>query len=138
MRGNEDKVKREVTLHADRSEVWQALTEPALVEQWLADEAELDLREGGDVVFRYRDGEERRGTVHELIEEERLWIRWRRDSRQATDVEFVLADAAAGTRLLVVESVVADAVSASARAWEGRLFSLEVLALSRGAALLHA
>ena len=127
-------VRRAVTLQASREEVWRALTEPKLAEQWLADEVELDLRDDGDVVFRYDGGGERHGQVSELVEEERLRIRWLRDPRG--EVEFVLADAAAGTRLVVVESASVSAPSAMAGSWGDRLFALEVLSLVRGAAAL--
>ncbi len=134
MSEGERPIKREVTLHASRDEVWRALTEAELAEQWIADEVELDLRRGGEVVFRYDGGEERHGRVREVVEEERLRIRWRRDSRPESEVEFVLADAAAGTRLIVVESVPARVPFASAGGWRDRLFALEVLALTGGAA----
>ena len=135
---SQHEVKREVTLPADREEVWQALTEPVLVEQWLAEEVEIDLREGGEIRLRYEGGEERRGTVEEVIEEERLRIRWRRESRPETHVDFVLADAGAGTRLVVVESVRAPVGLVSTGGWDARLFTLEVFMLGRGAALLRA
>jgi uncharacterized protein YndB with AHSA1/START domain len=131
-------VKREVTLHAAREEVWRALTDPELAEQWLADEVELELREGGEVVLRYDDAPERRGRVREVRDEERLRISWRRDSQPESDVEFVLADAAAGTRLVVVESRRSGGPLASGSGWEERLLSLEVLALVRGAAHVRA
>lgn len=131
-------IKRELTLPASREEVWEALTEPALIEEWLADEVELDLRAGGEVVFRYEGGEERQGSVEEVVEEERLRIRWRRESWPQTCVEFVLADAAAGTRLVVVESVPAPLAHAAAGGWGARLFALEVSVIGRGAALLCA
>ena len=135
---NEHATRRQVTLHAARDEVWRALTEPELAEQWLADVVELDLREDGEVAFRYDGGEERRGRVREIVEEERLRIRWRRDGRPESEVEFVLADAAAGTRLVVVESAVSPEPQASAGSWADRLFALEVLALGRGALTLVA
>lgn len=136
MQENEREVRREVTLHAGREDVWQALTEPELIERWLADGAELDPREGGEVVFRYDGGEERRGRVEEIVREERLRIRWRRQAFGESEVEFVLADAAIGTRLIVVESAPALAPVATTAAWDDRLFALEVMSLRRGAALL--
>ena len=136
---SEREIRREVTLHAERDEVWQALTEPDLVRQWLADEADLDLHEGGEVVLRYDGGEERRGRVEEIVRRERLRIRWRRDSRGESDVEFVLADAAAGTRLVVIESVSLAGPRSSVGAWDERLFALEVVSLGlRSGALLPA
>ena len=125
-------IERQVTLHATRREVWRALTEAELAEAWLAGEVEIDPCEGGEVVFRYDGGEERRGHVREVVEEERLRIRWRRGSGSESEVEFVLADAAAGTRLSVFELVSAPAPFASAGAWGDRLFALEVLTLGRG------
>jgi len=131
MTNNDHTVMREVTLHAGRDEVWRALTEPELAEQWLADEVELDLREDGEAVFRYESGEERRGRVREVVEEERLRICWRRGSRPESEVEFLLADAAAGTRVVVVESAPARSTLA-AGSWGDRLFALEVVSLTRG------
>lgn len=136
MSDNEHAVTREVTLHAGRDEVWRALTEPELAEQWLADEVELDLRDGGEAVFRYKGGEERRGRVREVVAEERLRICWRRGSRVESEVEFVLADAAAGTRVVVVESAPARTTIAAVGSWGDRLFALEILCLRRGAVAL--
>lgn len=149
---SERQVKREVTLHASRDEVWRALTDPDQAEQWLADDVELDLCEGGEVVFRYEGEDERRGHVEEILERERLRIRWRRDSRSESEVEFVLADAATGTRLIVTESVAAvgslasgagpsdalESLAACPPGWGDRLLALEVLTLSRGAVTLVA
>lgn len=131
MSENELEVRREVTLHAGRDEVWEALTDPEVAERWLADEVELDAREGGEVRFRYGDGEERRGRVEEAVHEERLRIRWRRGSRGEGEVEFVLVDAAEGTRLVVVESARTHGPVVSAGRWEERLFRLELVALAR-------
>ena len=129
-------IRREVMLHAAREDVWSALTEPELIERWLADEVELDPREGGEVRFRYEDGEERRGRVEEIVPAERLRIRWRREQRSETEVEFVLADAAVGTRLLVIESGPALAPRASAAAWADGLLRLEVMCLDGGVTAL--
>ena len=136
MSEDELQIRREVTLHAAREDVWSALTEPELIERWLADEVDLDPREGGEVRFRYENGEERRGRVEEIVPAERLRIRWRRERRSESEVEFVLADAAAGTRLLVIESGAALAHHASSAVWADRLLLLEVMCLDRSVAAL--
>jgi len=63
-----ERVTRSVELDAAPAEVWDALTEGALLGEWLADEVELEAEPGGEIVCRYADGEERRGEV-ELVEE---------------------------------------------------------------------
>src|SRR6201991_5354581 len=66
-----EQVRRSVELDAAPSEVWDALTEDALLGEWLADEVELEAEPGGEIVCRYADGEGRRGQ--EVVEEaERL------------------------------------------------------------------
>ena len=47
------------------AEVWEALTEPERLEEWFATEVELDARPGGEGVFRWGDGDERRAVVRE-------------------------------------------------------------------------
>ena len=91
---------REVELDAPREEVWAALTEAERLEEWFANDVELDPQPGGDAVFRWENGEERRGVVEELEEERRLALRWDDDGL----LEVELADAGGGTVLVVRES----------------------------------
>lgn len=126
----ERRVEREVTVPADREEVWEALTDPALLRESLADDVELDLHEGGSAVFRYESGEERRGKVERLVEGESLRLRWERAGGGQSDVELVLADALTGTRLRVVETSVGPGPTALAASNE-RLLALGVLSISR-------
>jgi uncharacterized protein YndB with AHSA1/START domain len=124
-------VEREVTLPVDRQEAWRALTEAELLEQWLAEEVDVDLREGGEAVFRYRDREERRATVQRVVEPERLSLRWRRAGGVESEVDFRLEDAVGGTRVVVVERAAGRGPLAAAGAWEEGLFALGVLSLVR-------
>ncbi len=74
-----ESVVRTVVLDAPPEHVWEALTEAAMLREWLAPEVELEPHEGGSVRCRFKDGEERRGEV-ELVEEvERLAFSWHRD-----------------------------------------------------------
>src|SRR6266571_87040 len=72
-------VTREIVLPAPREEVWAALTEAERLEEWFANDVELDAREGGEGVFRWDDGEERRATVREAVPSERLVLDWDED-----------------------------------------------------------
>ena len=79
---------REIVFPASPDEVWEALTDPEQLEEWFANDVELDPQEGGEGVFRWDDGEERHATVVEAAPGERLVLDWDDD----------------GTRLLVRES----------------------------------
>lgn len=96
---------RSVELDAAPAEVWDALTEEALLAEWLADEVEIEAAPGGEIVCRYADGEERRGEVELVEEAERLaWSWWREDGPGPSRVELVLDAVANGTRLTVIET----------------------------------
>ena len=56
-------VTREIVFPDSPDAVWKALTEAEQLEEWFANDVELDPREGGDGVFRWDDGEERRAKV---------------------------------------------------------------------------
>jgi uncharacterized protein YndB with AHSA1/START domain len=93
-------VTREIVFPVSPDEVWQALTDPEQLEEWFANDVELDPRPGGDGIFRWDDGEERHAKV--LVSEpgERLLLDWDEEG----EVEFTLEEVEEGTRLLVRES----------------------------------
>ena len=93
-------ILREVVFPAPPDEVWEALTEPERLEEWFANDVELDVRPGGAGVFRWDDGEERHAVVREAEPGERLVLDWDDDG----EVEFTLADEDEGTRLVVTET----------------------------------
>jgi uncharacterized protein YndB with AHSA1/START domain len=102
---SEPGVTRSVDLDAAPAQVWDALTEAALLAEWLADEVEIDPEPGGEIVCRYADGEERPGEVELVEEAERLaWSWWREGDEGPSRVELVLDAVAAGTRLTVIET----------------------------------
>ena len=95
-------VEREIVFPEESpAEVWEALTEAERLEEWFATEAELDPRPGGAGVFRWGDGDERRATVREASEQERLVLEWDDDGGR---VVIELEELDDGTRLRVVES----------------------------------
>jgi uncharacterized protein YndB with AHSA1/START domain len=132
--GGEHEVEREAIVDADPGEVWEALTDERLLSEWLAEDAELDPVEGGDAVFRFGDGEERRGTVVRVEERRSIAFTWARPAEPETYVELTLEPAVAGTRVVVVERATATGPTALAGAgWDARLG-----ALRRAAALVLA
>jgi uncharacterized protein YndB with AHSA1/START domain len=94
-------IRREIVLPNPREEVWEALTEPGRLEDWFANDVDLDLRPGGGASFRWSNGEERSATVTEVEPGRRLAFEWEDDEGE---VEFTLDDDADGTRLTVVET----------------------------------
>jgi uncharacterized protein YndB with AHSA1/START domain len=82
-------IEREIVFPASPAEVWEALTEPARLEEWFATEVELDARLGGEGVFRWGDGDERRAVVRELEPEERLVLDWEDDGQVVLELEEV-------------------------------------------------
>jgi len=108
-----DSIEREVVIEAPVETVWSIVTEPRNISRWFANEAEVDLRPGGDLVFRFDSGIDGKGIV-EKVEPPRLFsFRWispepERDMVAAqghyTTVEFSLEGHGEGTLLRVVES----------------------------------
>jgi uncharacterized protein YndB with AHSA1/START domain len=93
-------IRKEIVLPAPREEVWDALTEPGRLEDWFANDVEIDLPPGGGASFRWSNGEERHATVTEVEPERRLAFEWDDEG----EVAFELDDDGDGTRLTVVES----------------------------------
>lgn len=108
-------IEREVVFPAEPEEVWEALTDPERLEEWFANDVELDARPGGAGVFRWDDGEERRATVRELDEPRRLVLDW----DDAGEVVIELEATEDGTRVHVVETApdFAPALELRALAW---------------------
>jgi uncharacterized protein YndB with AHSA1/START domain len=109
-------VQREIVVPAPVEEVWSALTEPDRLEEWFANDVELDLEPGGTGTFRWNDGDERRVVVEEVVPERRFAFSW-----DESRVEIELAEVGTGTRVLVTETAGAG--------W-GTALSLQALALA--------
>ena len=98
-------IRREIVLPATREDVWEALTEPERLEDWFANDVEIELRPGGGASFRWSNGEERTATVTEVEPGRRLAFEWDDSgSEGGGEVEFTLDDDADGTLLVVEES----------------------------------
>lgn len=104
-----DRIERELELTAPVTTVWRALTDPAWLSQWLADEVELELTPGGEARFLV-DGERRSGWVEEVSPPRegaagRLAFWWQGDDEEpASRVTLELAPTPGGARVRVTES----------------------------------
>jgi uncharacterized protein YndB with AHSA1/START domain len=107
-----DQVTRDVMVEAPADVVWNALTDPAELAAWFGAHAEVDLRVGGAIRFRWPDGSERRGLVIDLDPPRRLAFRWRElrsgaaglTAADTSVVAFTLDADDRGTRVTVTES----------------------------------
>jgi uncharacterized protein YndB with AHSA1/START domain len=116
-------VRRELLVDADPEHVWEALTEPALLEQWLADDVDLEPCEGGRVIARDGDGRGRSGVVERAEPPRLLVLRWWDDAGAESTVAITVDAVARGSLVRVVETAdwtPAGAVMASL-AWGMRL-----------------
>ena len=101
-------VERQVELPVAPPAAGAAVTEAEWLETWLADEAELDLRPGGEARFVV-DGEARSGWVEEVSPpvaggRGTLVFWWQGDGEPASRVHIELSETDGGTRLRVVEA----------------------------------
>ena len=123
----EPSVERETMLETSPERAWEAISDPAELERWLAEEVELDPVEGAPARFVV-DGDEKHGEVREVDEGHRISFTWRAPEEPATLVELTLEPLAddGPVRLTVVETAPAGVpvATASARAWPGRLQGL--------------
>ena len=120
-------VHREIVLPVERARAWALLTERAELEEWLADEVELEPEPGAPVRAAWHDdGVTREGVVEEVEQEERLRFRWDDDATGIPSrVEWTLHDAPGGTRVVVVErALVPVELPAAPVSWPARFTAL--------------
>jgi uncharacterized protein YndB with AHSA1/START domain len=87
-------VTREVVLPVDPEEAWADVSEADRLSEWMDEDVELDLWEGGDV----RIGE-RSGTVHEVEDGRRL-----RFTTGDSEITFTVEPVVQGSRVRVTET----------------------------------
>jgi uncharacterized protein YndB with AHSA1/START domain len=127
-------VTREIVLPVERERAWELLTEPSELEEWLADEVELEPEEGAPLHVRWDGGEARDGVVEEVEEHRLLRFRWDDDATGIPSrVEWTLHDAPGGTRVRVVE---VPLVPLEVRGW--RAAGTGITALARASMLARA
>ena len=105
-----DSVEREVLIAASPERVWEVITTPEHISQWLWDFAEIDLRVGGamSLAGTYRGKPfSYEATIEHLDPPHVFAFRWAEDDwveGGSTRVEITLAAEGEGTRLRLVES----------------------------------
>jgi uncharacterized protein YndB with AHSA1/START domain len=93
-------IERDIVLPVPVEEAWDALTDPDRLEEWFANDVELEPVPGGRAVFRWDDGEVRHAVVERVEQAERLVLRWEDDGV----VELELGEHPDGTRVHVRET----------------------------------
>lgn len=134
-----DTIERVVVLRHPIERVWATLTTAEGLSGWFGSVAEIDLRPGGRVFFRWDDlDDESTATITVVDPPYRFAFRWAmeglpQDSAPQTFVEFTLEPVTEGTRLCLVESGFAQAAVDMARSahktnsqgWDAELADLE-------------
>lgn len=119
-------VERDLILDVPAGEAWRAISDEAMLREWLAPEVELDPRPGGALLCTMDDGEQRSGRVELVEDEERLAFRWCRDGVESR-VEISLEEAGDGTRLRVTETgLEARSAPEASEGWRRRLDALRI------------
>ena len=96
-------VERDVVLPVTRERAWELITEPAELEEWLADEVEFEPEEGAPLRVSWDGGDSRDGVVEAVEPEERVVFRWGDARSGDSRVEWRLDDHPEGTRFIVTE-----------------------------------
>jgi uncharacterized protein YndB with AHSA1/START domain len=116
-----EQVERETVLDADADRAWEAISDPAMLERWLADEVSLEPVEGSPARFTV-DGEERHGRVERVVEGSEFAFTWERQPGDASVVRFELTPCVSGTRIVVTETrLTPGAPIAMSGGWSGAL-----------------
>jgi uncharacterized protein YndB with AHSA1/START domain len=98
-------LERQVFLPLAPEPLWDDMTSPDGLDDWLGLEVDWCLEPGRPASFREPDGEERDGVIDEVEPGRRLRFRWWPADRPeaASEVTWTLEPDGAGTRLTVVE-----------------------------------
>jgi hypothetical protein len=94
-------VTREVTLPVGADEAWETVTE---LDEWLVEDADVELSPGAEGTLTLPDGSERSVVVADVEEGSRLEFWWWTSGEPPTHVSLTLQPAVSGTRVVVVES----------------------------------
>ena len=105
-----NRIERETLIDAPLEVVWGVVTEPAQISRWFTDEAQLDLRPGGEGVLSWKEHESARLRVERVERPHLFSFRWMFPpgsepvEGNSMLVEFTLSDEGGKTRLRVAES----------------------------------
>ena len=122
-------VERETVLPAGPDEVWEALTDDDRLEEWLAEEVELDLVEGGELSTAGRRGRALRRRRNGGRGRAALVHLGPPGGEDASRVSFEIEPVPGGTRLVVTETRIAGptgsaGIASGFSSWAPRLHRL--------------
>jgi len=109
-------VEREIELTATPEEVWESLTDPGRLGDWLEAEVEVELRPGGGGAFRFAGGETRRARIVDVDVGRRISFAWWPVAPvvgRPTLVTITIEPTGAGSRVRVREAPSARALTAA-------------------------
>jgi uncharacterized protein YndB with AHSA1/START domain len=99
-------IQRAVVIPAGPDEVWHAITDPAVLDEWFGAEVRWDLSPGGPARFAGTGGSgDRAGVVDDVTPGRRLSFRWwpTNDDSDVSEVAYELRPDEEGTELTVTE-----------------------------------
>ncbi|MBD3647045.1 MAG: SRPBCC domain-containing protein, partial [Pseudomonadales bacterium] len=104
-----NEIRKRIVLAAPLDRVWQFLTEPARIAEWLMESTLVDVYEGSEFMFTAEPSGRWDGRIHctirEVIEKERISYTWNaNDVDQVTVVTFDLEAHPEGTELVFTHS----------------------------------
>lgn len=103
-------VERSVLIYAPRQRVWEAITDPAQLEQWYAPGCAWEIpaaQVGATVKFHNTDTDIQLATIEELEPLHRFTLRWELDPAHPGITllnSFILEEADSGTRITVSQA----------------------------------
>jgi uncharacterized protein YndB with AHSA1/START domain len=101
-------LEKELFINATPQRVFQALTEPAELERWFVQKAEVDLRPGGAIRFEWAPDAVEMGTILVLEPPYRLSYSWGALSPGPTTITFELTAENEGTRLRLIHTGIGE------------------------------
>ena len=84
-------VSHQYFIHSSPKKVFDAMTDPKQIVKWLADSAEIDLREGGQYKIGWKDGPQHSGMILQLIPGKSMTLSWEWEGVSLHDTKFKLS-----------------------------------------------
>lgn len=105
--GMSETVTTERDLDADPADVWEAISEPEQLGQWLDADVDVDITEGSEGTIRFGEEAEPSIVLIETVDEgKRLIFRWATTVEAPTEVSIEIKPISTGTRIRVVERTI--------------------------------
>jgi uncharacterized protein YndB with AHSA1/START domain len=135
----QDIIERTIHIPVDIERVWEALTSADGIGNWFGDQAEIDLRPGGEARFGWTEyGSSSHAVVVDVDRPSRFSYRWtageaeRADVGPSTLVEFTMIERNGGTDVSVRESgfaslpleIIEDSLKSNTSGWKAEMQDL--------------